>query len=32
MLELATPEMLAPYLATMDMAALQQRFPKEIER
>lgn len=32
MLELATPEMLAPYLATMDIAALQQRFPKGIER
>lgn len=32
MLELATPEMLAPYLATMDMAALQQRFPNGIAR
>ena len=30
MLELATPDMLAPYLATMDMAALKQRFPAGI--
>ncbi|MFZ2468610.1 MAG: hypothetical protein WAW54_09465 [Parvibaculum sedimenti] len=30
MLELATPDMLAPYLATMNIAALEQRFPHGI--
>lgn len=32
MLELVTTEMLAPYLATVDIAALTQRFPNGIDR
>jgi hypothetical protein len=32
LLELATPDMLAPYLATIDMAALERRFPNGIGR
>jgi hypothetical protein len=32
LLELATPDMLASYLATIDMAALERRFPNGIDR